>query len=171
MEGLDIPLEVVSGIDADEHYPSAMPPDEIPVYLAGKKADAARHLLKEGVILLTADTIVVLGNEVIGKPADTVEAKGMLARLAGREHRVITGVCLRSLHKEKCFSAVSRVRFGTLTPEEIDYYVGKYRPLDKAGSYGIQEWIGYVSVERIEGSFYNVMGLPVHQVYRYLKEF
>jgi septum formation protein len=171
MEGLDIPLKIISGIKADESYPPGMRAEEIPVFLARKKAEAAQHLLREDLILLTADTIVIMGNEMIGKPADEEDARKMLRRLSGRRHRVITGVCLRSMEKEKCFSAVSDVFFGTLTPEEIDYYVAKYNPLDKAGSYGIQEWIGYVSVERIEGSFYNVMGLPVHQVYRYLKEF
>ena len=171
MEGLDIPLEIVTGIDADESWPPEMEPGEIPVYLARRKADAAQHLLQDHIILLTADTIVLLDGEMIGKPADEAAARRMLRRLAGRGHRVITGVCLRSRQKEKCFEARSEVFFGELTGEEIDYYVRTYRPFDKAGSYGIQEWIGYVSVERIEGSFYNVMGLPVHQVYRYLKEF
>ncbi len=171
MEGLDIPLEVVTGIEVDERCPEGTPPEEMPVCLAKKKAGAARYLLNEHALLLTADTLVLLGEEVIGKPADEEEARAMLHRLAGRMHRVITGVCLHSLHKERCFSATSRVFFGPLTDEEIDYYVRTYHPLDKAGSYGIQEWIGYVSVERIEGSFYNVMGLPVHQVYRYLKTF
>ena len=171
MEGLDIPLEIVSGIDADESVPPGLEAEKIPVHLARRKAEAARHLMKDDSILLTADTIVVLDGEVIGKPADEEDARRMLRRLSGRDHRVITGVCLRSKEKEKCFSAESKVFFGELTGEEIDYYVNTYRPFDKAGSYGIQEWIGYVSVERIEGSFYNVMGLPVHQVYRYLKEF
>ena len=171
MEGLDIPLEVITGVDADESYPATMAVEEIPVFLARRKAEAADHLLGERVILLTADTIVLLDGEVIGKPADEEDAAKMLQRLSGRMHRVITGVCLRSIEKEKCFSAESRVFFGELTEEEIGYYVSRYKPLDKAGSYGIQEWIGYVSVERIEGSFYNVMGLPVHHVYRYLKEF
>ncbi len=171
MEGLDIPLEVITGVDADESYPATMAVEEIPVFLARRKAEAADHLLGERVILLTADTIVLLDGEVIGKPADEEDAAKMLQRLSGRMHRVITGVCLRSTEKEKCFSAESRVFFGELTEEEIGYYVSRYKPLDKAGSYGIQEWIGYVSVERIEGSFYNVMGLPVHHVYRYLKEF
>ena len=171
MEGLDIPLEVVTDIDADESRPGGLPAEEIPVFLACRKATAAQHLLSEHTILLTADTIVILGGEVIEKPADEEEAKKMLRQLSGRMHRVITGVCLRSRTKERCFSTESKVFFGELTDTEIDYYVHTYRPFDKAGSYGIQEWIGYVSVERIEGSFYNVMGLPVHQVYRYLKEF
>jgi septum formation protein len=171
IEGLDIPLEIVTGINADESFPAGMDREEIPVFLAGKKAEAAQHLLREDIILLTADTIVLLDGEMVGKPADEETAKKMLQRLSGRKHRVITGVCLRSTEKEKCFSTATDVYFGILTPEEIDYYVNTYKPLDKAGSYGIQEWIGYVSVEKIEGSFYNVMGLPVHQVYRYLKEF
>ncbi len=171
MEGLDIPLEIVTGIDADESWPPQMAVEEIPLYLARKKADAAQHMMSDHTILLTADTIVVLDGEMIGKPEDETDARKMLRRLSGRDHRVITGVCLRSAKKEKCFSTESRVFFGELTDDEIDYYVRTYRPLDKAGSYGIQEWIGYVSVEHIEGSFYNVMGLPVHQVYRYLKEF
>ena len=171
MEGLDIPLEIVTGIDADESVPPGMEAEEIPVYLARRKAEAARHLMKDDTILLTADTIVVLDGEVIGKPEDEEDARRMLRRLSGRDHRVITGVCRLSKEKEKCFSAESKVFFGDLTDEEIGYYVRTCRPFDKAGSYGIQEWIGYVSVERIEGSFYNVMGLPVHQVYRCLKEF
>lgn len=171
MEGLDIPLEIVQANQVDESYPGNLPPEKIPAYLAGKKADAAQDLLKEDAILVTADTIVILDGEVIEKPQDEVHAREMLSRLSGNMHRVLTGVCMRSVDKEVCFTAESRVYFGKLSQEEIAYYINTYKPFDKAGAYGIQEWIGYVSVERIEGSFYNVMGLPVHQVYRYLKDF
>ncbi len=171
MEGLDIRVEVINVNHEDESYPREMPPEEIPAYLAAKKADAARDRITEDTVLLTADTIVLLDGEVIEKPRDADHARQMLARLSGRKHRVLTGVCMRSRNKEVCFTAASDVFFGKLSEEEIDYYVSTYKPFDKAGAYGIQEWIGYVSVERIEGSFYNVMGLPVHQVWQYLKEF
>ncbi len=171
MEGLDIRVEVINVNHEDESYPREMPPEEIPAYLAAKKADAARDRITEDTVLLTADTIVLLDGEVIEKPRDADHARQMLARLSGRKHRVLTGVCMRSRNKEVCFTAASDVFFGNLSEEEIDYYVSTYKPFDKAGAYGIQEWIGYVSVERIEGSFYNVMGLPVHQVWQYLKEF
>ena len=171
MEGLDIPLVIVQANQVDESYPEDLPAEEIPAYLAGKKADAAQDRLSDDVILVAADTIVILNGEVIEKPQDKVHARKMLSRLSGNMHRVLTGVCMRSVDKEVCFTAESKVYFGKLSQDEIDYYINTYKPFDKAGAYGIQEWIGYVSVERIEGSFYNVMGLPVHQVYRYLKDF
>ncbi len=171
MRGLDIPLEIVRDIPVDESYPGTLDPQDIPVYLARKKADAASGLLKENSILLTADTIVILDDKVIEKPRDATHARSMLIRLSGNMHRVLTGVCMRSVEKEICFTAESKVYFSKLSTAEIDYYVEKYHPFDKAGSYGIQEWIGYAGVERIEGSFFNVMGLPVHRVYKYLKEF
>ena len=114
---------------------------------------------------------MVLGNEVLGKPADETEARAMIARLSGREHSVVTGVTLRSIDHERSFSSKSKVRFATLTEEQIAYYVENYRPMDKAGAYGIQEWIGYCGIESIEGSFYNVMGLPVQRLYRELECF
>ena len=169
MEGLDIPLVIVQANQVDESYPEDLPAEEIPAYLAGKKADAAQDRLSDDVILVAADTIVILNGEVIEKPQDKVHARKMLSRLSGNMHRVLTGVCMRSVDKEVCFTAESKVYFGKLSQDEIDYYINTYKPFDKAGAYGIQEWIGYVSVERIEGSFYNVMGLPVHQVYQYLK--
>jgi len=171
MEGLDIPLVIVQANQVDESYPEDLPAEEIPAYLAGKKADAAQDRLSDDVILVAADTIVILNGEVIEKPQDKAHARKMLSRLSGNMHRVLTGVCMRSVDKEVCFTAESKVYFGKLSQDEIDYYINTYKPFDKAGAYGIQEWIGYVSVERIEGSFYNVMGLPVHQVYRYLKDF
>jgi len=171
MEGLDIPLVIVQASRVDESYPDVLSPEKIPAYLAGKKADGAQDLLTADTILVTADTLVILNGEVIEKPQDKAHAREMLSRLSGNMHRVLTGVCMRSVDKEICFTAESKVYFGKLSQDEIDYYINTYRPFDKAGAYGIQEWIGYVSVERIEGSFYNVMGLPVHQVYQYLKEF
>ena len=122
-------------------------------------------------ILITADTTVILDGEVLGKPADEAEARAMLARLSGAEHSVVTGVTLRMADRERTFSSVSKVRFAPLSDEQISHYVATCRPLDKAGAYGIQEWIGYVGIERIEGSFYNVMGLPVQRLCRELECF
>ena len=138
-------------------------------FLARKKATAYLPQLKENELLITADTVVLLNDKVYGKPVDNAEARQMLRDLSGQTHRVVTGVCLTSVKKQVTFSDVSRVTFAKLTDEEIAYYVEKYRPLDKAGAYGVQEWIGYVAVKHIEGSYFNVMGLPIHRVYEELK--
>ncbi len=171
LKGLDIPVRIISPDEIDEVFPETMPVNEVPLFLARSKADANAHHLGDDQILLTADTVVVHDNSLIVKPVDREDARRMLQKLSGSMHRVLTGVCLRSVDREKCFMAETKVWFGQLTREEIQYYVETYEPFDKAGSYGIQEWIGYAAIERIEGSFYNVMGLPVHLVYRYLKEF
>lgn len=170
LAGLDLPFEVKVIPGLEEHYPAGLPPEEIPVFLARQKA-AAYLPLEEDTLLITADTIVWNHGEVIGKPKDRQDAIRMLTSLAGHEHHVITGVCLTTQERQKCFSSVSAVRFAPLSEEEITYYVNKYKPFDKAGAYGIQEWIGYIAVEGIEGSFYNVMGLPVQRLYRELKSF
>lgn len=166
LAGLDLPYEVrvVAGID--ESYPAGLPVDEIAAYIAKKKA-AAYHAGEDEVVL-TADTVVVLGDEVLGKPADAADARRMLRLLSGRTHRVITGVCLTSREQQRCFSVVSHVTFKPLTDSEVTYYVERYRPMDKAGAYGIQEWIGHVGVTRLEGSYFNVMGLPVQRIYEEL---
>jgi septum formation protein len=171
LKGLDIDFEVRVIPDIDETHPSNIPPDEIPLRLARKKADAYFSTISRDELIITADTVVVLDNDVLEKPADREDAIRMLKRLSGRKHRVITAVTLTTAGKRKEFSVTSTVDFAELTCEEIEYYVDKYKPFDKAGAYGIQEWIGYIGVRGIEGSFYNVMGLPIQRLYRELKNF
>ena len=171
LAGLDLDFEVKVVPGLEEHYPTTLQPEEIPVFLAKQKAAAYIPTLPEKTLLITADTIVWNRNEVIGKPKNREDAIQMLQSLSGHEHHVVTGVCLTTTEKQKAFSVISAVKFATLTDEEIGYYVDKYQPFDKAGAYGIQEWIGYVGVESINGSFYNVMGLPVQRLYQELKKF
>lgn len=163
-------VEKLTSRDIDESYPSALPPEEIPVYLSRLKAGAYKDVCKErGLPLVAADTLVLLDSEPIGKPTDMADAKKMLRQLSGRTQIVVSGVTI--LHPygvERSFSEKTAVTFGHLTDAMIDYYVERYKPLDKAGSYGIQEWIGIVGVERIDGDFYNIMGFPVH---KFLKVF
>ena len=168
--GLDLEFQVKVIPGLEESYPESLPARQIPAYLAEQKASAYLDSLEDNDLLITADTIVWNNNQVIGKPADRDEAIAMIRSLSGHEHQVITGVCLTTKSFKKTFSVTSSVRFAELTDKEIIYYVDKYRPFDKAGAYGIQEWIGYVAVENIEGSFYNVMGLPVQRLYKELKE-
>jgi len=144
---------------------------EIPVFLAEHKSEHYLDLLEENTVLITADTIVWHRNKLVGKPESLDAAREILADLSGSIHEVVTGVCLRSAGAKRLFSSHSQVIFRELTEEEIDYYVANYRPLDKAGAYGIQEWIGYIGIEKIEGSFYNVMGLPVQMLYSELLDF
>jgi septum formation protein len=165
---LGISFRVVNHIDMDEVFPEFLVAEEIPVYLARAKAFCYQDLLQPDTLLITADTIVWLDGKVIGKPSGREDAVEMLSRLSGRMHEVFTGVCIRSRQQERVFHAASKVFFHALTPEEITYYVDAFKPFDKAGAYGVQEWIGYVGVERIEGSYYNVMGLPVMQLYHEL---
>lgn len=171
LAGLDLDFEVKVIPGLEEHYPPTLQPEEIPVFLARQKAEAYIPALSDKTLLITADTIVWNQNKVIGKPKDREDAIQMLQSLSGHEHHVVTGVCLTTTEKQKAFSVVSTVKFAALTDEEISYYVDKYRPFDKAGAYGIQEWIGYIGVESINGSFYNVMGLPVQRLYQELKKF
>ena len=168
LAGLDIDFECVK-IDCEETFPGHLQGAGIPVYLAKRKADAYRHNLQPDDILITADTIVWCDNMMLGKPHDKSEACRMLHLLSGKRHEVITGVCLTTKQTRKNFAVVSKVRFAELDDAEIEYYVEKYRPYDKAGAYGIQEWIGYIGVESIVGSYFNVMGLPVQQLYKELK--
>jgi septum formation protein len=165
-----LPFTLAEPYQAREVWPEGMPGVEVAEYLAALKSDAYPHPLDPGDILLTADTTVVVDNEVLGKPQDAKQAKEMLATLSGREHKVITGVMLRTPDRRESFAARSAVWFRRLTAEEIEYYVDTFRPMDKAGAYAIQEWIGYVGIERIEGSFYNVMGLPIQMIYNKLTE-
>jgi len=169
--GLDLDFEVRVMEGIKESYPKDLRPDLIPVFIAAKKAKAYKKTMPEDELLITADTIVWTYKEVLGKPADRDAAIEMLKQLSGNEHQVITGVCLTSKQKSLSFSQTSSVTFGELTDEEIEYYVDKYQPFDKAGAYGVQEWIGYVGVESVKGSFYNVMGLPVRRLYQELKNF
>lgn len=171
LAGLDLSFDVHVIPGLEENYPDSLQPQEIPVFLSKQKAEAYLSTLEDQVLLITADTIVWNETEVIGKPKDREDAIRMLRSLSGHEHQVVTGVCLTTTKKQETFSVVSSVRFASLTDEEIIYYVDKYKPFDKAGAYGIQEWIGYVGVESISGSFYNVMGLPVQRLYQELKKF
>lgn len=163
LAGLDVPFEVKVLPGVDESYPEGLPTEEIPRYIACEKALA--YQVAEGELLITADTVVVLGDEVLGKPADVADAARMLHKLSGKTHRVITGVALTTAKDQRAFHVTTEVTFKTFTEEEIDYYVSHYSPLDKAGAYGIQEWIGYIGVVKLRGSFFNVMGLPVQRIY------
>lgn len=171
LEGVGIDFEIAEGRDAEEVFPDNMPLGEVAEYLSGLKSDAYFDTLGSGDVLITADTVVIAGGRILGKPADRQEAQAMLRLLSGAEHEVVTGVTLRSREQRRSFSCVSRVMFREISSEEIDYYIDHYAPYDKAGAYGIQEWIGYVAISGIEGSFYNVMGLPVQMLYVELEKF
>lgn len=171
MTGCGLPYELAPKYDCEEVYPADLSAEEVPLYLSQLKSRAWPGPLAPDVILLTADTVVVLDGEVLGKPCGREEAVGMLGRLSGRRHTVVSGVTLRTAERMHSFEARTSVWFRTLSAEEIEHYVDTCRPFDKAGSYGIQEWIGYAAIERIEGSFYNVMGLPIQKVYVELDKF
>lgn len=157
--------------EIDETFPPELPLEEVAAFLAQKKAEAVRDFLTGEEIILTADSVVALNGQFYGKPEDLADAARMLRALSGRMHQVFTGVCLLSAHREVVFTGESRVYFYPLSDEEIDYYVHNYEVLDKAGSYAVQEWIGLCCIERIEGSYSNIMGLPMELVYRHLREF
>lgn len=159
---LDIDFEVRSAGDVDESYPADLPAEEVPLYLARKKSKAFLSGLRENELVITADTVVICDNNVLGKPADTEEAFRMLKMLSGRKHAVVTGITVATREIQISDTAITEVEFAPLSDETIREYIGRYRPLDKAGAYGIQEWIGAVAVKGINGSFYNVMGLPLH---------
>lgn len=165
LHGIGIQFRTVNHADIEEVYPSVLKREEIPVYLAQVKAMRYLPLIKENSLLITADTIVWLQNEVIGKPEGAEDAVNMLMKLQGNMHEVFTGVCLKTSYREKLFYAGTKVFFRKMSEEEIRYYVDNYQPFDKAGAYGVQEWIGYVGVEHIEGSYYNVMGMPLQKLY------
>jgi len=169
LAGLDVAFTTFVKKGIDEDYPDDMPAHEVAAYLSQKKAEAYQQDISEGVLIITADTVVIQGNRILEKPKDKDEAKEMISHLSGHSHQVITGVTLTTKEKKHTFSSLTEVRFATLTEDEIDYYIEKYEPYDKAGAYGIQEWIGYIGVEHIEGSYFNVMGLPVQQLYTALK--
>lgn len=171
LAGLDLNYEVVVLPDVDESYPETIDKEKVAEYISEKKAQTYRHLLNDNTLVITADTVVLLDGRIYGKPLDEIQAMQMLRELSGKTHRVITGVSLLTHTKQKTFSVSSEVRFAHIDEAEIEYYVSKYKPLDKAGAYGIQEWIGYVAVEYISGSYFNIMGLPVQKLYQELKSF
>jgi septum formation protein len=166
--GLDFSVQV---LNVPEDFSPALKREQIAVYLAEKKAQSFAGSLEANEILITADTIVWLEGTVLNKPADLDEARKMLSAISGKKHEVVTGVCLSSVSKTHSFFAVSEVHFKQLLPDEIEHYIQTYRPLDKAGAYGIQEWIGYIGVTSISGCYYNIMGLPLHDLYAELIAF
>ena len=161
----------VQTFDVDESFPAEMPPEEVAPWLAQRKAVAAAHLIQAEEIILAADSVVILDGKIYNKPADYQEAFNMIRALSGRQHTVVTGVCLLSKEKEKVFAGLTQVWFSELSDDEIDYYIRTCEPFDKAGSYGAQDWIGHCKITRMEGTFQNVMGLPVDLVYAALKDF
>lgn len=162
---------LIDKYEVEERYPAGLPSHDVPLYLSQLKSDAYPEPLDEADILLTADTVVVAAGVILGKPHDRADAVRMLHRLSGAEHFVTTGVTLRTRQRRSSFAVTTSVRFRALTDEEIDHYIDRFRPFDKAGGYGIQEWIGYVAIESINGSFYNVMGLPIQRLYVELDRF
>ena len=171
LAGLDLQFEVRVLQDIDESYPHDLPTLKIAEFISKKKADAYFETMADDELVITADTVVILGDEVMGKPHDEADAKRMLGELSGQTHQVATGVTLFTRERQMSFSVVTDVTFKQLSADEIDYYVHTYHPMDKAGAYGIQEWIGYIGVTALKGSYFNVMGLPVQRIYEALKTF
>lgn len=169
--GLGVSFEVRTLQDIDESYPDTLKGEDIPKFISGKKAEAYLKTMADDELIITADTIVYDDEQVLGKPKDAEDAKRMLRQLSGHAHEVITGVSIVTKQKTVQFASTSKVFFADLSDDEIDYYVARYKPFDKAGAYGIQEWIGFVGVTRIEGSYFNVMGLPIQRLYTELKNF
>ena len=168
MSGLGVDYVVKTLPDVDESYPDTLQGEEIPAYISREKAEAYQSMIEPDELLITADTIVWMNGEVLGKPKDREDAIRMLRKLSGASHQVITGVCLTTKGWQNSFTVTTDVTFAVLSEEEIVYYVDKYSPMDKAGAYGVQEWIGFIGVESFSGSYYNVMGLPVQKLYREL---
>ncbi len=163
LAGLGVDFEVRVLKDVDERYPDDIPLHEVPLYIAAEKASA--YTVAKDELVLTADTVVIVDDEILGKPKNRAEAYKMLRKLSGKTHQVVTGVCLTAINDRRSFTVTTDVEFKVLSDDEIYYYIDKYRPFDKAGAYGIQEWIGYVGVRSLKGSYYNVMGLPVQRIY------
>ena len=170
LAGLDVEFEVRALPDVDESFPADLQGGDIPLHISKKKADAYRPVMAADELVITADTIVWLDGVALGKPVDETDARRMLRNMSGKTHSVFTGVAITTKDSQRCFVAQSDVTFAQLTDDEIDYYIAKYRPMDKAGSYGAQEWIGYIGMSNIVGSYFNVMGLPVQRLYSELKE-
>lgn len=171
LKGIGLPFAVLTK-DVDESFSSDMPVYDVAPYLSYKKAKAfEENELPENYMVITADTVVIVGDTILGKPKDAEEARNMLRLISGKKHSVVTGVTVHTKEKTKTFSVTSKVSFDVLDENEIDYYVNNYKPFDKAGSYGVQEWIGYIGVNCVEGSYFNVMGLPTQKLYQMLKLF
>ena len=169
LAGLGIDFEVKVLQDIDESYPSTLPAMETAEYIAAKKAKAYRNQLHDDDIIITADTVVLVDNDILGKPHSPKEAREMLRAISGRTHSVVTGVRIVGREVDRSFSVSTEVSFAQLNDEEIDFYIERFKPYDKAGAYGIQEWIGFIGVTSINGSYYNVMGLPIQRIYTELK--
>lgn len=170
LKGLEVDFTSTS-VDTDESYPTSLKGADIPIYIATQKADAYLPQMEDNTLAITADTVVFIDNQILGKPSERAAAIAMLQHLSGNTHQVITGVCIQTKQKRVTFSATSEVTFASLTTEEIEHYVDCYKPYDKAGSYGVQEWIGYIGIEKIVGSYFNVMGLPIQKLYKKLITF
>lgn len=171
MTGCGFEFRIADGYDVEEKYSDDIPPVQVPLYLAELKSEAYPYPLADDEILITADTVVLLGDKILEKPKDRADAVRMVAELSGEKHTVVSGVVIRSNQGVKSFAAKTDVWIRKLRDEEIEYYVDTFEPYDKAGAYGIQEWLGYAAVSRIEGSFYNVMGLPIQALYVNLERF
>ena len=169
LQGLDVEFEVRRLPDVDESFPATLQGGDIPLYISKKKADAYRLFMAADELVITADTIVWLDGTALGKPVDVDDARRMLRNMSGKTHSVFTGVTITTKEEQRCFVAQSDVTFAVLDDDEIEYYIAKYKPMDKAGSYGAQEWIGYIGMSNIVGSYFNVMGLPVQRLYGELK--
>ena len=169
LEGLGLDFEIQCLKSIDESYPSDLPHNEIAEYISKKKAAAYKQVMLPSQLIITADTVVVSDKGILGKPKDRQDAINMLMTLSGKTHQVITGVTITAIDKQVSFSSTTDVVFDNITTEEAEFYVDNYNPMDKAGAYGIQEWIGYVAVKGISGSYYNVMGLPIQKLYTILK--
>lgn len=166
---LGINFSIAHSIEVDETYPTSTPPEEVAPYLSRKKAEAYRVVMNRNDLIITADTVVIAAGRILGKPASPAEAAGTLHLLSGNRHKVVTGVTVTTAEKAVTFSTETEVEFAHLDDNEIDFYIQHYSPLDKAGAYGIQEWIGAIGVKSITGSYYNVMGLPLHRLYTTLR--
>lgn len=167
--GIEFMVKTIDGID--ESYPDSLAKTEVAQFIASKKAKAYLQTIGDNDLIITADTIVCVEEEILGKPKDAVDARRMLAKLSGREHDVVTGVVVATKNRQEAFSVTTRVKFSVLSDEVINHYVDNFKPFDKAGAYGIQEWIGFVGVESISGSFFNVIGLPVQRLFQVLTTF
>lgn len=171
LAGLDVEFTVDTGNTFEESVPAGCPPEEVPILMARGKSHGFHRPLEADELLITADTVVVIDGRVLGKPHSREQAVAMLRELSGKAHRVVTAVVFRTLKEEKCITDETTVWVGSLDDNEIAYYIDTYKPFDKAGGYGVQEWLGYAAIGKIEGSFYNVMGFPVHKVWKLLQEF
>lgn len=169
LSGLGVSFETLCLPGIDESFPDSLPANEVAEYISVKKAEAYKQQMQTNQLIITADTVVVSENRILGKPHSRENAVEMLRFLSGKTHHVITGVTILTTDKQKTFSVSTDVTFADITDEEINYYIDRYQPMDKAGAYGIQEWIGFIAVESISGSYFNVMGLPIQRLYQELK--